>query len=99
MMAEHFNLTEDQYKEIADIPLRDQIEATKEFAIGNNNKPLTLVSLLTYIDRHGGAFIQAPQGPHKRIALAIYSSYSAQQRLKVLEYIDGHENEWEDEED
>lgn len=101
MLAEHFGIEESLYKKMTGIvPVKTQMMNMKHFTVdgGMHSPEFGLVNLLYYIDRHGGKFVESKIGvPHHRIANAMYESLTSKDKIFVLQYIEGHESGWKDE--
>ena len=59
-----------------------------------NQSPASKVSLMLYIDKHGDSFLEDRNNAeaHERIALAIFNSMDSDDKVEILQYIEGGED-------
>lgn len=87
MITEHFGLNEKSVKDLRSqgIQLTDLYKNRKHFDPYSCEAPVTKVSLLYYLDKHG-PFIPADR-EHQKIAKAIFDSLDNEDKYPILEYI------------
>ena len=87
MLLELYSLKRRELKVLrADYSDEKLLAARKRFIVGEISRPLTIVSLYHYIDKHGD-FLKGKR-VHQKIANAFFNSLPSKKQVQVLEYID-----------
>lgn len=110
-MQQHYNLPDEIFSDLLNsgVTQIDMLNAIPLFVpevpgkrqtlslLDISASPVSKVSLMFYIDRHGD-FTDVPDGkikPHHKIAKAVFKRLSLSEQMEILEYL----NDDEDEED
>lgn len=93
-MKEHYGLTDAQIITLSKsgIGTKELFHAAKEFSAGPTDlAPVSKISLLHFIDKHGD--FSESRNSLDRIALAVYENLDKKSKLEVMNYLDDMEDE------
>jgi len=93
-MKEHYNINDVEWKELSlCVSTMDLIKSVPEFDPHNAGEPLTKVSLMYYIDKHGD--FNEGDSVHNKIAKAIFKSLGAKDKVEIFSYLQWYEEQKE----
>ncbi len=87
-MRDHYNINAIEFAGLSRVvSVSDMIECVPLFS--PNQSPASKVSLMLYVDKHGGDFLEDGNdaAAHERIALAIFNSMGSDDKVEILQYI------------
>lgn len=104
-MKEHYGFSDTQLSELKTIGigLSELFKLTKEFQAGQPDlSPITKISLMLYVDRHGDFSELKSKQDH--VAMMVFKNLSEKEKLEIIQYISdvsdelGDDDEWMPEE-
>lgn len=85
-MKQHYNLNDVEWnKLVGEVTTMELLKAIPEFDPHGSELPITKVSLLHYLDKHGD-FSEGGE-PHRKIAKAVFASLDNKDKVEVMKYM------------
>jgi hypothetical protein len=91
-MQEHFNFTDDEFKNLLDkkVTIQHFFELAKDFDFSGTQIEFGFINLFYYVDEKGN-FFEKPDFPKKLICRAVFEKLEQNQKMQLIEYIGAKE--------